>query len=217
MSASVVPLPVEEQRVPTLHDMADEELMIACADESEDAFRILVDRYSSRVLNLVTRWIGDRDRAEDLTQEVFLRVYRNRMNYRQTGKFSSWLFTIAVNLARNEMRNVKRRGSSIAIDTVTGMNESGTLQLRDFSPIPDETVKRNDLSKLVRETIMDLPNRHREILVLRDLQDLKYEEIAELLGIPGGTVRSRINRARMALKKRLTRLIPAHELAQLAT
>ena len=78
-------------------------------------------------------------------------------------------------------------------------------------------MKRNDLSKLVRETIMDLPNRHREILVLRDLQDLKYEEIAELLGIPGGTVRSRINRARMALKKRLMRLIPAHELSQLAT
>ncbi len=185
--------------------------MAAFANGSEDAFREIVDRYGSRILNLMTRWIGDRDQAEDLVQETFLRVIRHRRDYRRSGRFFSWLYTIAVNLARNEIRNAKRRGTSVVIDTVTGTNETGTLQMEDDRPGADETLGRDELKRLIHAAILELPNRFREVLILRDLQDLKYEEIAEVLGIPGGTVRSRINRARLALKDRLRHFLPSQQ------
>jgi RNA polymerase sigma-70 factor (ECF subfamily) len=194
---------------------SDDDLMMRCARGSDDAFRVLVERYSARVLNLIARWVGDRDRAEDLTQEVFVRVFRHRRNYRRTGRFSSWLYTIAVNIARNEIRLRNRRGATVAIDGVTGTNESGTIQLEDANRRTDRDAQQNEIGRVVRRAIQDLPRHHREVLILRDLQDLKYEEIADVLGIPGGTVRSRINRARLALRKRLGELLPEGEIASL--
>lgn len=163
----------------------DEDLMSAFADGSEDAFQILVNRYASKVVNLISRYTANRDLAEDLAQEVFLRVYRHRRTYRQTGRFYSWLYTIAVNLTRNEVRNKKRRGTSITVDSVTGLNEAGTLQLVDERIGADEEVRRAEIADTVRAAIDTLPPRYREVLILRDLQGLKYEEIADVLGLPG--------------------------------
>src|SRR5438034_8038388 len=88
-----------------LAELTDEDVMERCALGSETAFRALVQRYRSRIMNLVCRFINDRDRAEEISQEVFLRVYRNRERYRKSGKFSTWIFTIAVNLTKNEIRS----------------------------------------------------------------------------------------------------------------
>lgn len=183
---------------------SDEDLMEACVEDSEEAFQELVNRYKSRILNIISRYIGDRERARDLTQEVFMRVFIHRRRYRRSGKFSTWIYTIAVNLAKNEIRRKVRLSKVIPVDTVTEMNESGTLQLTDEGPVADAQVATRDLSRTVREAIMKLPAKYREVLILRDLQDLSYIEIGEILGIPGGTVRSRINRARLALKEKLT-------------
>lgn len=182
---------------------SDEDLMESCVEDSEEAFQELVNRYKSRILNIITRYIGDRARAEDLTQEVFMRVFIHRRRYRRSGKFSTWIYTIGVNLAKNEIRRKVRMNKVIPVDTVTEMNESGTLQLRDEGPVADQQVATRDTSRVVREAIQKLPAKYREVLVLRDLQDLSYIEIGEILGIPGGTVRSRINRARLALKDKL--------------
>jgi RNA polymerase sigma-70 factor (ECF subfamily) len=192
-----------------LDTWTDEALMTACAKGSEPAFREIVERYQGKVLNLITRYVGDRYRAEELAQETFLRVHRHRTNYRMKGKFSSWLFTIAVNLARNELRNTKRRGPTVTIDPMTGTNDSGTLHLEDESQGPEDTTGRNEIAAIVRGAIMELPVHHREVLILRELQELTYEEIADILAIPGGTVRSRINRARLALKERLAPMAKA--------
>ena len=182
---------------------SDEDLMEACVEDSEEAFEELVERYKSRIINIISRYIGDRERARDLTQEVFMRVYIHRRRYRRSGKFSTWIYTIGVNLAKNEIRRKVRLNRTIPVDTVTEMNESGTLQLTDHSPIQDEQVVTRDLTRVVRDAIQKLPPKYREVLVLRDLQELSYIEIGEILGIPGGTVRSRINRARLALKDKL--------------
>jgi len=99
-------------RVPETDDLkalSDEEIMVRCAQGSEEAFQILVSRYRARIINLITRFVGDPDRAEDISQEVFIRVYRNRERYRKSGKFSTWIFTIAANLAKNEIRRKVRR------------------------------------------------------------------------------------------------------------
>jgi RNA polymerase sigma-70 factor (ECF subfamily) len=186
---------------------SDEDLMGACVTDSEEAFQELVARYKSRMLNVITRYIGDRDRAQDLTQEVFMRVFLHRRRYRRSGKFSTWIYTIAVNLAKNEIRRKVRLSRVVPIDPVTEMNESGTLQLTDQGPVADEQTATRDLSRVVRRAILKLPPKYREVLILRDLQELSYIEIGEILGIPGGTVRSRINRARLALKDKLAPFI----------
>ncbi len=218
MRSNVLPFPepVAATQALDLTAQSDEDLMIACGRGSEDAFRILVDRYSSKILNLVTRWIGDRHLAEDLTQEVFLRVFTYREKYRRKGRFSSWLYTIAVNLARNKIRNRKRRGSLVAIDTVTGMDEGGTLHIEDENARVEKYTRREDSIRLIHEAMEALPAKYREVLVLRDLQELSYEEITDILGIPGGTVRSRINRARLALKDRLSKIVSPAEISDLA-
>lgn len=203
MAARTRSLTAERTTRPALDTWTDEALMTACAEGLEPAFREIVERYQGKVLNLITRYVGDRDRAEELAQETFLRVHRHRANYRMRGKFSSWLFTIAVNLARNELRNTKRRGPTVAIDPMTGTNEAGTLHLEDEGFDPEEATGRSEVAAIVRGAIMELPVHHREVLILRELQELTYEEIADILAIPGGTVRSRINRARLALKDRL--------------
>lgn len=189
-----------------LRNLSDEEVMVRCAQGSEPAFEVLVDRYQSRVINLITRFIGDSDRARDIAQEVFIRVYRNRERYRKSGKFSTWIFTIAANLAKNEIRRKVRHRRVVSLDEE---REFGTLgdTLPDQGPGPRQTLERRELETMILKAIEELPERYRMALVLRDIEGLSYDEVSNVLGIPGGTVRSRINRARLMVKERLESLV----------
>jgi RNA polymerase sigma-70 factor (ECF subfamily) len=171
---------------------------------SEAAFATLVDRYRHRLQNIVYRYIRDSQRAEDLAQEAFVRVYLHRERYRKTGKFSTWIFTIAVNLAKNEIRRKVRLRDVLSLDHLAELLGGGDPGIRDDSqPSPDRQAERGQTNEMVTNAIGKLPPVYREALVLRDIEGLAYEEIAEILGIPGGTVRSRINRARIMLKDKL--------------
>ncbi|HVP38360.1 MAG TPA: sigma-70 family RNA polymerase sigma factor [Candidatus Saccharimonadales bacterium] len=188
---------------PELAATSDEELMARVMQGSEGAFAALVDRYSQRILNTVYRYVGDRARAEDLAQEVFLRVYVHRARYRAGGKFSAWLFTIAVNLAKNEIRSRVRHRGTASLEELQETSGDVELALVDRTRRPDRWAEQAELEAAVSEAVEELPEPYREAVVLRDLDGLSYEEIADILGIPGGTVRSRINRARHLLKKKL--------------
>jgi RNA polymerase sigma-70 factor (ECF subfamily) len=171
---------------------------------SEAAFATLVDRYKNRLQNIVYRYIRDFQRSEDLAQEAFVRVYLHRERYRKTGKFSTWIFTIAVNLAKNEIRRKVRLRDVLSLDHVAEMLGGSDPGIKDESqPAADRQAERGQTSEVVAVAIAKLPVVYREALVLRDIEGLAYEEIAEILGIPGGTVRSRINRARIMLKDKL--------------
>ncbi len=185
-----------------LKALSDEEVMVRCAQGSEPAFEIIVRRYQSRVINLVTRFIGDYDRAHDIAQEVFIRVYRNRERYRKSGKFSTWIFTIAANLAKNEIRRKVRHRNVLSLDEE---REFGSLSqtVPDSGPTPRTNLERSELERMILAAIEELPERYRMALVLRDIEDLSYDEVSKVLGIPGGTVRSRINRARLMVKEKL--------------
>lgn len=185
-----------------LHDLSDEEVMVRCAQGSERAFEILVERYQSRIINLITRFIGDPDRAQDIAQEVFIRVYRNRERYRKSGKFSTWIFTIAANLAKNEIRRKVRHRRVVSLDEEREFGSLGDT-LPDERPGPKQTLERRELEVMILKAIEDLPERYRMALVLRDIEGLSYDEVSKVLGIPGGTVRSRINRARLMVKEKL--------------
>jgi RNA polymerase sigma-70 factor, ECF subfamily len=174
-----------------------------CVQGSEAAFADLVRRYKSRIINLIYRFIRDHQRAEDLAQEVFVRVFLHRERYRKSGKFSTWIFTIAVNLAKNEIRRKVRLRNVLSLEGLQELAGSSGFFLKDKRPHPDRDLERDQLNELVTRAIEKLPPRYRMALVLRDIEGLSYEEIGDILQIPGGTVRSRINRARLMLKDKL--------------
>jgi RNA polymerase sigma-70 factor, ECF subfamily len=165
----------------------------------ERAFQELVERYQTRLLNFIFRTIGDRERAEDLVQEVFIRVYRHIHRFDRSKKFSTWVYTIASNLAKNELRN-RSRNPLVLFQTMKGTWEDNDrpLQFEDTTARPDDLYRKRHLRELVEETVAQLPEHHRQVFVLRELEGKSYEEIAEITDCNLGTVKSRLNRARNA-------------------
>ncbi len=166
-------------------------------DGDAAAFTELVVRYQTRLLNFIYRTIGDRERAEDLVQEVFIRVYRHLHRFDQSKKFSTWIYTIASNLAKNELRN-RSRNPLVLFQTIRKQWEADhrPLQFEDSSSRPDDLYRKRHLKELVEWAVAQLPEHHRVVFVLRELEGKTYEEIAEITGCNLGTVKSRLNRAR---------------------
>ncbi len=198
----MTPDPRPDPPAPVL-SLSDEDLMAKAATDDTKAFTELVRRYQSRVMRLVSRLLNDRIVSEDLAQEVFVRVHLHRRNYRTGSKFSTWLFTIAANLAKNEIRRRKRRKNWTSLDEMQENLQDASMQFADPKANKEIDLEREQLSGVVGAAIATLPERYRVALVLRDIDGLAYEEISQILKIPGGTVRSRINRARLMLKRKL--------------
>jgi len=161
------------------------------------SFDAIVDRYQSRLLNFIYRTVGDRERSEDLVQEVFIRVHRHLARFDRTKKFSTWIYTIASNLAKNELRN-RSRNPIVLFQTMTAGwdDEERPLEFEDPQSRPDDLFRKRHVRSLVEQTVAQLPQHHREVFVLRELEGRSYEEIAEITHCNLGTVKSRLNRAR---------------------
>lgn len=161
------------------------------------AFDALVDRYQTRLLNFIYRTVGDRERSEDLVQEVFIRVHRHLARFDRTKKFSTWIYTIASNLAKNELRN-RSRNPIVLFQTMTSgwEDEERPLEFEDTQSRPDDLFRKRHVRSLVEQTVAQLPQHHREVFVLRELEGRSYEEIADITHCNLGTVKSRLNRAR---------------------
>ncbi len=192
---------------PQIVSLSDEDLMARVAEDDERAFTELVGRFRARVSNLISRVLNDRESSDDLAQEVFVRVFVHRRNYRTGSKFSTWVFTIAANLAKNEIRRRVRRRNWFSLDALTEVFSDSIIQLADPTEGREQVLEREQLQGAVGQAIATVPEKYRLALVLRDIEGLSYEEIAEVLGVPGGTVRSRINRARSMLKRKLQPLL----------
>jgi RNA polymerase sigma-70 factor (ECF subfamily) len=190
-------LPTTRERLKALDDAGVVEAFLG---GDERGFQELVERYQTRLLNFVFRTIGDRERAEDLVQEVFIRVYRHLHRFDRSKKFSTWIYTIASNLAKNELRN-RSRNPLVLFQTLRGNasdEEDRPLQFEDTSSRPDDLYRKRHLRQLVDQTVAALPEHHRQVFVLRELEGKSYEEIAEITNCNLGTVKSRLNRARTA-------------------
>lgn len=203
--------PVDEQSGQGLQSLADEDLMEKIVEGNELAFELLVKRYQAKITNLVHRFIYDRDRAVEIAQEVFLRVFLHRKRYRRSGRFSTWIYTIAVNLAKNELRRKSRLRGVTSLDNLLEIAGDSGAYLADKRPGPDQHTHQHKVEETVMAAIQQLPPKYREVILLRDIQQLTYEEIEQVLNIPGGTVRSRINRARGALKQILDPILGRRE------
>jgi RNA polymerase sigma-70 factor (ECF subfamily) len=176
---------------------SDSEVVAAYLAGDRRAFDILVDRYQRRLLNFVYRTIGDRERGEDLVQEVFIRVHRHLHRFDQTKKFSTWIYTIASNLAKNELRN-RSRNPLVLFQAIRKDDDTDQrpLQFEDRHSRPDDLFRKRHLRELVEWAVAQLPEHHRIVFVLRELEGKTYEEIAEITDCNLGTVKSRLNRAR---------------------
>lgn len=177
--------------------LGDSDVVQAFLDGDERAFGELVRRYDGRLVNFVYRTVGDRERAEDLVQETFVRVYRHLHRFDQSKKFSTWIYTIAGNLAKNELRN-RSRNPLVLFQTIRKNWDADhrPLEWEDSSYKPDDLYRKRHLRALVEQVVSELPEHHRIVFVLRELEGKTYEEIADITGCNLGTVKSRLNRAR---------------------
>ena len=180
-----------------LRQLGDSELVSEYLAGEGRSFDILVERYQARLLNFVYRIVGDRERAEDLVQEVFIRVYRHLARFDKSKKFSTWIYTIASNLGKNELRNRSRNPLVLFTSMTQGWDDDERpLEFEDPASRPDDLFRKRHVRALVEESVARLPQHHKEVFVLREIEGRSYEEIAEITHCNLGTVKSRLNRAR---------------------
>ncbi len=186
-------------------EQASDEVLIARFQQGDvQAFDVLVRRYKDQLLNYVYRFVGSRVEAEDIVQETFLRVFKNKHYYKEIAKFSTWVYTIAGNLAKTELRRRKRR----KIFSVSNfVNEERDYDIPDSDRNPEQEVDGSIKDTIIQKAIEKLPPKFKEVILLRDVQGFAYEEISQILGIPLGTVKSRVNRGRLKLQEDLKFLL----------
>ncbi|HWQ82812.1 MAG TPA: sigma-70 family RNA polymerase sigma factor [Ignavibacteria bacterium] len=196
--------------MPGYRNYSDEELILKFQAEDVGAFNELVFRYKDKVVNFLFRYTGDRDEAEDLAQDTFVKVFRSKHLYKEIAKFSTWFYTIAVNTAKTNAKK-KSRMSTISISDFDPENEKD-FDLKDSGFSPEDNANAGIENQYIQQAINSLEEDFRSIIILRDIQELEYEEIAKITGLPMGTVKSRINRAREKLKKLLSDIYPYKEI-----
>jgi RNA polymerase sigma-70 factor (ECF subfamily) len=176
-------------------------LVERCLSGDDAAWETIVTTYTRRIYNVAYRYTGRRDEAEDLTQEIFIRVYQNLKAYRpDAGSFQNWVLKVGRNLIIDHYRQTRRFRQS------GGSEELETLELTDEKlPNPLRAVEAAEASRFLREGLQSLSPELKEAVILRDLEGLAYQEIAEMLAVPEGTVKSRINRGRLELAKLLSK------------
>jgi len=190
---------VQEERSPReqLKQLDDSAVVAAHLAGNRRAFGELVERYQNRLLNFIYRTTGDRERAEDLVQETFIRVYRHLHRFDQTKKFSTWIYTISSNLAKNELRN-RSRNPLVLFQTLMKNRQADErpLEWEDNTYRPDDLFRKRHLKSQVDAAVDQLPEHHRTVFILREMEGKTYEEIADITATNLGTVKSRLNRAR---------------------
>lgn len=191
-------------------DGYEEQLVERLKRQDEAAFNELVRLYQGRVFRLVLHMLKDRAEAEDLAQEVFVTVFKSIHGFRGDSKLSTWLYRVAANHAKNRLKYLQRRARGLKkeLDELTDASaiDSATMNTSSRLARPDEQAQGNQLEKLVQKAMGELPDEQRELVVLRDIENLTYEEIQELTGLASGTVKSRLHRARLALATRVREL-----------
>jgi RNA polymerase sigma-70 factor, ECF subfamily len=185
-------------------EASDRELLERCRAGDETAFDDLVLRHQQRAFNVAFQLLRDHEDATEVAQDAFVRIYRSIEGFRGECEFTTWLHQIVLNLARNKHRWWKRRGRQASV-SLDGMVETADgevpVQIADNTDAPDVQAARTEFVELLSRRINELPRKFREVLVLRNVDNLNYEQIAEVLECSVGTVKSRIARARAALRK----------------
>ena len=178
--------------------MEEKELILRCQQGDEAAFEALIHLHEKKIYALCRQMCRDEDDALEAAQDAFLAVWRGIGGYRADAAFSTWLYRLAANACLDILRRRRKRDSDVSLD-----DEENLLNPVDPAPQPEELTERDETRRAVREALLALPDDYREVLLLRETEQLSYAEIAEVTGLEVGTVKSRISRARLALRNYL--------------
>lgn len=191
-------------------ERSDHDLLRDLSAGNTAAFDVIVERYNRPIANYLTRMLSDREKAFDLTQETFLRVYLNCKRYQFISTFSSWIYKIATNLALNELRR-RKKVQFLPLVFKASRDDGEESKVKDVEDTrnftPQEKMESNEIQSVIANEIQTMPLKYRTPLVLRDVQELSYIEISQITDLPIGTVKSRINRARKMLRKKVEHLM----------
>jgi len=183
-----------------LNELTDEELILDFQKNNTiKAYEILVERYTNRLINYVFRFLGNYEACVDVVQETMIKVYRYKDSYNSIAKFSTWIYTIAGNLARTEYQKRKRR--KLFSINAAGDDKNENYEIPDEQYRPDVITDSGIKDEIIQKALLRVSNAYRQMVILRDIQGLSYEEIAEITNTNVGTVKSRINRGRAQLQK----------------
>lgn len=183
--------------------MSKEKALVQQAKAGDrDAFAALVSVYEGKIYNLALRYLGNREDAMDASQEVFLRVFRFLPGFQEESGFSTWIYRIGVNVCKDMLVKRSRR-NELPLEVPDDEEDYRPVEVADASCDPQTIVEQSDLRESLVEAIAQLPQQQREMIVLRDIQGLSYEEIGQVLCLESGTVKSRLSRARENLRKKL--------------
>ncbi len=188
--------------------LGERRLIRRLRDRDERAFREVVETYGGQVYNLTYRMLGDAAEAEDLAQEVFITLFKSIDSFRGDSKLSTWLYRIAANHCKNRIKYLARRRDrqkAAYLDGVAFAEGGAAARVAGATPpmAPDAQLAGLQLERIVQETIAELDDDQRLLVILRDVEELSYGEICEITGLPEGTVKSRLHRARMALRRKM--------------
>ncbi|MCX6546305.1 MAG: sigma-70 family RNA polymerase sigma factor [Acidobacteria bacterium] len=186
---------------PTAASLESDALIERCLQGDQSAWEAVVRQYWRRVFNVAYKFVGRHDEAEDLTQDVFLKVFRSLATFDRRANFQTWLISVSRNLCIDHYRSVRKERETIDRDV---RSDDLAPASPDVSPLA--ALERRDLAELLREALRHLPDTLRAAVVMRDMQELSYQEIADRLALPEGTVKSRINRGRHELARQIRRL-----------
>jgi len=188
----------------------DAEMVSLCKKGDQDAFEVLVRRHQNRSLNIAYRMVANYEEACEVVQDAFVSAYRNIKNFEGRARFSTWLYTIVVNLSRNRLKQLNIRGhlEGASFDDPVSVDDSVIkIEPASYEPSVLERLERRDLQTRVQECINSLDSESKEVVILRDIQGFSYDEISDILKIAEGTVKSRLFRAREELKNRLKKVV----------
>jgi RNA polymerase sigma-70 factor (ECF subfamily) len=188
----------------------DSELVSLCKKDDMESFEALVKKYQKKMFNIAYRMLGSYEDAGEIVQDAFVSTYRNINNFKGKSRFSTWLYTIVVNLSRNRLKQIKMQGyrEEFSIDTLAA-NSDKHMKIDPVSTDSSvlENMEKREVQKRVQECINRLDHEFREAVILRDINGFSYDEISDMLKIPEGTVKSRISRARLSLKDCLKKVL----------
>lgn len=189
---------IKHENAPT--DLEDLEWVELFQNGKEAGFNRLVLKHKDRIYSLCVRLLQDRDDADDVAQETFVKVYHGLKDFRREAKFSSWLYRIAVNTSKNKQMSQPYRESKRSQDLESIDTNSTEVTGSENSPAPDQVLENKTKGAAIERAIANLPEEQRVLIVLRDIEGRSYDEIAELVGLNLGTVKSRLNRGRLQLQ-----------------
>ena len=190
-----------------LTELTDEELIAGFQEGDEKAFTELVHRFKDPLMNFVFRYVGDWDECYDIVQDTFVRMYRSKHSYKPIAKLSTWVYTIAVNLCKTYLRRRKLRRVFGLDSTQREYQSAPAFDPPDEHQHADRLAESSVLEERIQQALESLDAKYREVIILRDIQDLPYDEIAVMTGLNIGTVKSRINRGRTFLQEKLKDLM----------